>query len=634
MRKLITRALLLAYMLALSACVGDEGFTANDSTTSSSTTTAVTVGTVSLTTDKTTITTGSTEYAVVTALVKDSNNNLISGVDVTFNVSNNGSLEVVSGTTDALGTATANVYATGDDTNRTMTVTATAGGVGNSIDISAIGTTIRLSTSTPSVSLGGTATFTITAENGAGNAVPSAAISVSSASGNAISPSASVTTLSNGTVTVDVIGGVSGVDIITATGLNTAGSSTLSIGTAASFSLTNASGTDIALSTNETVTLTWKDSSGAAMTGKTVNFAVSRGTIENISSTYSAVTDGSGNISFTIQSTNAGPVTISAIAASPETASTVLALNYVATVPDKIDLQPNPSTIGQEESSTLTAVVRDENNNPVKGVNVVFTVDDISSGSISPALATTDNLGRASTVYTSSALPSGSSAVVVTATLQSAPAITTTAEITVAEKAFFISMGTGKTITSLNSTQNAMPFGITVSDINGHGVAGVQVILAAQPIQPGPANDPTDPNNPDSKAYRKGYWVVDTVNSVWVRVDTAYCNNEDLDLNGVLDAAEDTDLDDKLDPGTNVTVPQSVTTDENGLASFNVNYSKEFAYWMGIELYATITTAGTDNVYKKVFWLQGVAEDYSDVKSAVPGEISPFGAATSCADYR
>ncbi|HZP13431.1 MAG TPA: Ig-like domain-containing protein, partial [Nevskiaceae bacterium] len=79
----------------------------------------------------------------LTALVTDSNGNLVSGVPVTFSAPGAG-IQVTQGTTDASGTATAILTTGGNPTNRNLTVTASASGTSDSINVAVTGTTLQI----------------------------------------------------------------------------------------------------------------------------------------------------------------------------------------------------------------------------------------------------------------------------------------------------------------------------------------------------------------------------------------------------------------------------------------------------------------------------------------------------------
>ncbi len=144
------------------------------------------------------------------------------------------------------------------------------------------------------------------------------------------------------------------------------------------FSFTSpAADAEIPLNTSRAVTVRWRKS-GSPQSGKLINFSTTRGTL----SAASATTDTSGDATVNISSTNAGFAIINATASGGTPAAT-LEVEFTATTADPIDLQADPSSIGPNESSTLTAVVRDANNNLVKNKTVEFNLVDVTGGNLS-----------------------------------------------------------------------------------------------------------------------------------------------------------------------------------------------------------------------------------------------------------
>src|SRR5205814_8288004 len=111
---------------------------------------------------------------------------------------------------------------------------------------------------------------------------------------------------------------------------------------------------------------------------------------------------------------------------------------------------------------------------------------------------------------------------------------------------------------------------------------------------------------------------------------TAACQNEDVNLNGLLNPGEDFNNNGRLDPGNVATVPTTVTTDASGFAFFNVVYAKEFAGWVEVELEARAVVTGSEGTSQVRFFLRPLAGDFSDCTVAPPGVCSPYGVAAAC----
>jgi hypothetical protein len=87
----------------------------------------------------------------------------------------------------------------------------------------------------------------------------------------------------------------------------------------------------------------------------------------------------------------------------------------------------------------------------------------------------------------------------------------------------------------------------------------------------------------------------------------------------------------ELDPENPASVPGRITTDATGFAFFNVVYAREFASWIEVDLRARATVTGSEGLSHAVFFLPGLASDYTDCSVPPPGVVSPFGTA-SCTD--
>jgi len=625
----IAQLMILASIATLWGCSSESGGTA-----------ATAASAVQVISSSSQLQSGTGGSVTLLAYIKDGNNNLIEGEDVTFSVDLDGTLAVVRGITDSTGTAEATLSSPTNSANRTLTVSATAGSVNGIATVAVTGATIQISGSSQMTN-GDIQTLTIIAEDGSGNPVAFQTLSVTSVQGNTLS-SATVTTDAGGNASVNVTGDVAGViDVITVAGLGISTAFSLSVSDASSFSITiidpgTPSDTDIELvpspDSTATVTITWFDSTPAAVVGGTVNFTTTRGTL----SAPSCVTNGAGQCSVTISSTNAGPANIVASTTGPSTSTSI---EFISVTPDSVNLQADKVSLATGgDTATLTAVVRDATSNFVKGATVEFSlILDTTAGSISPATAVTDSLGRASTIYTTTAASSAQDGVEVEAKVQGFPAVTPSIEtLTVADQQLFITLGTSHLLGSPSDSVLTREFGVFVTDAYGNAANNISIQLGILPLQPGVNNipspagdDATIAANYDTKAYRKGYWqVVDVAGTdEWVQNVQSVCNTEDADLDGILDTGEDLNSSTDLDPGNVAFVPGSVTTDTNGYATFNMTYFKNFAYWASVTVTASAEVAGTESIAKHSMLLTGIGADYADVDSGVPGQLSPFGVA-------
>ena len=190
--KLSFRLLMSVLVIAQLAACGGGGGTAGTATTTPPVTPPVTpptatVGGVSLGTSLTAIATDGSSTATITATVVDASNNALSGIPVTFRT-DNGLLGSAAAATSAAGTATVVLQnGSADFSNRTANVTVTAGTKSATIPVLLSGSTLALSQSGNTTTVGGAdVTFTATARNSAptNSGVPNQSVRFSIAAGS------------------------------------------------------------------------------------------------------------------------------------------------------------------------------------------------------------------------------------------------------------------------------------------------------------------------------------------------------------------------------------------------------------------------------------------------------------------
>ncbi len=570
--------------------------------------------TLSLSTDAPSIPSNNSKSANITALVRGSNNNFLQGVTVTFQASSGG-LTVTQAVTDANGAAKATLNAAGDPTNRTITVSATAGSATASIPVAVAGTKLSVSGSQNVIQGGQPATYTISLVDSANIGIANTSIDVTSSLGNPIASSPAMTD-STGTATVQYTATKSGTDTITATALGISATQTVVVSNQ-SFAITApASNAKINLGAVQPVTVVWT-ASGVPQANKVITFTATRGTL----SAGTATTDASGTATVTISSTTAGPAIISASAAG---VSTQVPMSFLATTAASIDLQASPATIPTSGQSTITAIVRDPQNNLVEGKTVNFTLTDVTGGVLSVASAITDSQGKAQTVYTASATPSATDGVSIAAAVAGSALTPVTTTLTVGGQSVFLTLGTGNTILNLNDTQYALPYVVQAIDTAGNGVANVSITLTVTSLE-----------------YMKGV-LAPGVELYFVQ-PSAVCPTEDVNFNAILDNGEDFNNNGKLDPGgvaiadpgTVVSAAPGAVDDAGkklptGSAPFEVVYPKDHANWVKVRLTATTRVAGTETSVSSDFYLTAARDDMK-ITVSPPGAISPYGTHT-CAD--
>lgn len=581
-----------------------------------------------------------TPTVTITAIVKDSSNRALADKLVDFSATS-GLITINNATTNDSGQATATLSTGGDKSNRIITVTASCDAITSTNTVSVVGTTIDIS-GQDSVGYGSDATYTITLKDSADVGIASQTVTIASQY-NTLSNS-TITTNVNGQGTVILTASDSGghVDTLTATAIGATGQKSVTVNSASvDFTFTTPlpnKEISIGMPTNVTVHYAV---AGVAQVGKTVNFTTSRGTL----SSATAVTNTSGNATVKITSTNVGRTTISANVAGDPSAQ--LDIEFVATTPASMTLQADPSGISTNigtsttQRSTLTATVRDAQNNLVKNKKINFTLlTDPSGGYLSPATATTDSAGRATVLYIAGSADSGTNGVNIQAAIEGT-AIKQTTTVTVGGIPIFISIGTGPKITQLSDQTYKKNYDVLVTDAGGHAVSGATVTAILTPV-----------------AYLKGYWKDDGTQYVWTPTLTSthntslysdpalagynYCLNEDLQywndsshtsylLNGNIDSGEDFNNNGILDPGTIAAVsPSTVITDSNGSGTFGVVYTKKYASWVFVRLDVTVNAGGTEGKASTTFLLTYMIDDYDYPAPKQPD--SPFGYSHTCAD--
>ena len=225
--------------------------------------------------------------------------------------------------------------------------------------------------------------------------------------------------------------------------------------------------------------MTWLKENSPLSNGA-ITLTTTRGTLN----TSSVATDADGKASFQISSANAGRAVVSAQGKdiNDNIVNASALVEFIATDVNNIILSASPSSIGPSgQKSTITAVLRDSDGNLVKGKTVNFNADDVSGGEISPASAVTDSNGLASTVYTSLNVTTENGITISATELDSG--IDVSIELTVANRAQFISIGTGNLIEAQDETSYLKKFTVFVTDANSNPVSDVELSVTGTPVK-------------------------------------------------------------------------------------------------------------------------------------------------------
>jgi hypothetical protein len=589
---------------------------------------------ITLATSSPTLASDNSVPVTITAIVKDANNNLVKGATVNFTATSGGLTANNGGVTDVNGTATATLSVAADPSLRIITVTGTSNGANATISVNVVGTSLTLGG--PSSLVQGTpADYNINLTDFGNKGIPGKTVTIASSAGNTITvksaPATSVVTDSSGHATFTVTATKTTPDTLTVTALGASAALTVNVSTL-QFSITAPPPAVLPATTNipiaaspctpnVPVSVSFTNAGAPIADGTTVNFTSTRGTL----SAQSAPTTG-GVATVMVCATTAGPATLSASAIPPggTLANTLTAsevVYFVSTNPNALNLQASPQTIAINGQSTFTAVVRDAAGNLVQGQAVDFTLTDTTGGSLSVAESITDVEGTATTVYTAGQVASSAGGVTVLAKLKNNAAISNTATLTVNGAALHITFGTGQKIReNANQTAFLQDYFVAVVDSAGASVPNKQVTLTL--------HSASRPHN----AYFKGQYAA--CNGAWVQTDgingcgsaPTACLNEDINLTGVYDPAEDVNKDGVLQPGDiAIVTTDPVTTGTDGTANFTIQWPEDHSLWVQVDLTAKASVSGTESSSTITFVLPILASYLNNVQSSPPGFKSPYG---------
>ena len=591
---------------------------------------------LSLSLSQTTVKSDNSNSTTIAATVLDAGRAVIEGIKVTFSA-NAGQIDTSSADTDGDGKARV-VFSSGtaDPSNQVATITAAVAGLEQvQIPIQIVGSTLTAITDNNTITDDGettTAKLTITAMNAGGTNQYNTPIELSvvpselsaNGPGNATLSAASGSTDVNGQLEVTVTGITAGELIVRAEGLGTKIETAYSVSpvetTLSITSPTPDATTGIfSLDTNSDQIIT------VNAPGQTnVRFATTLGTLTGSLETGQVITElvTGGTASVVLRSALAGVATIQVFDADASRPAAAYTLTVAVSAPSmeaaQIALQASsavvaPSTRDVVNTVDLIVTVKNSSNQVVEGAPVAFSIENPTGGgeTISPVIVYTDDQGGTATaVFTSGSLSSGALGVRVRATVvNTGSTVTDTIDIVIGGTAGSVVIGEGTIISSISDdTVYQLPMSVLVADSNGNAVSGAVVSLNAWP-----------------GAYATG---------VWVEIEDGVCEpigdrveqpNEDLNKDLIMDPVEDSNGDGELTPSNSAagTLPAPVTTDENGVAQFQLTYRKASATWIKTEVTATVRVLGTETQSTYPFWLP-----YTEGDSCLLSD-SPYNQATS-----
>lgn len=560
---------------------------------------------------------GLSEGIIITAIVKNKENNLVEGAVVSFSADQDGEIQIIQGTTDVAGIAQARLTTVGNLDNRTIIVKAnvssTTGEIlSDNIEIRVVGTSLSISGPT-SIIKGDEVNFIVSLLNVDGDAIPNQVLAVISNSGNKLnhdSPEITVTTDINGQANISFVASVAGEDIIKVSKPSALDIDEATISVTISDDKLDIKpiepniipkGWDCPVIENCTIPLNesqrfeikWTRDDAPVSNGE-IMISTNRGTTNGVIVPIPPITDPY----FEIESNNTGTANV-IVRGEREDGQPGPAvqfnIKFLATNPAEINVQANPAVIGvnpigaDTERSEIIAVVRDPQNNLVAEQRVNFVLDDVTGGRLTEGSVITDDFGRATTTYIAGPTSSAANGVKVTAKVANTNK-EDSVSFTVAENDLFVILGTGNKLEPIGGFAYKVFHSVLVTDSNGSPINETEVKISIYP----------------SEYKSLGIVSVDE-DGLSIYGVVAVCKNEDENRNGILDLGEDSNNNGMLEPGNVLTTDALtlITGQENpfvseppppGFAFFNINYAIQYAYRVEADITARTQVAGTEGI--------------------------------------
>lgn len=604
----VNAALVTLFALTVSACgggaIGSATGGSSSSSSSSGGSSSSSSGGSSVTVTKLTLlasapqlsssASGVANGVTLTAILKDANNNVVPQATVVFATPDSAEINVTNpAVSDVNGRAKAILTTGGDPQNRTVRITASTGSgssaVSAVVQIQVVGTTLGIS-GPDSTQFDVETLYTVLLTDSAAAAIAGGDVTVSTDPENTATLVANKTD-SSGQAVIKLKAKKAATTLtVTALGMTITKKITVSTD---DFKITApATNAEVNIGTSRSITVRWLQGANPVADGTVVNFAATRGSL----SAGTATTTG-GIATVSISSGQAGFSSIVASSDALTKPSATQQLEFIAVTPSQIEVQASPAAISTNQSSEISAVVRDVNDNLVKNTTVEFSLSDATSGNISSATAVTNSQGLAKVTFTASSQSSGSQAVVVAGKVRGT-GISNTAQITVGSLAIGITIGTGAEIVIKDTSTYQLPFTVLITDSNGNPVPDARFTLSVI-----------------SLSYHKGQRGA----------ITATCPNEDVNRNAILEGSEDTNSNGQIDPGPVSSVPRTITIDPDGAGQFLLTYPKDHGGFVNVQIIGVATVAGTDSTETRNILLRIAAADEPFLS-----RNSPYGMSAQC----
>ncbi|QTA83645.1 Invasin domain-containing protein [Desulfonema limicola] len=583
----------------------------------------------SLSSTQNTVKSDSSDTAIITATLLDTNYAPIPNINVIFSATG-GQINKASSVTDENGNAQV-TFSSGkvNQKNQTVNITASvAGFASRTIPIQVIGTEVTLITDITSLRVedGNPGTLTVLLQDAGTNPIFSGEVTATiipgvpgdpeiEAGGATLSAVDDITNVSvngvlegrtnvRGEFKIYVTGTKSGQITVSVNAGGDTKSQTYSISSSSdNFAIIAPDKSLWGLYTDQELDVVVRSPSGAP-----VQFSTTFGTWENEKQIIEKNVGPDGTASAKLKSSQAGVASIQVVDTGDplhlSTDSFKVAISAPSDTAASLALQASPSVISPSVGdsvniSIITATVRNADGQVVGNAPIAFSISETTGGgeSLSPVIAYTNAFGVASTTFSSGSLSSSGMGVKVSGiVLVNDQSIKDDIYIKIGGTAGSVIIGRGSAAeSSSDGTSYSMPMSVMVSDSNGNPVTGAKVSLGVWPVK-----------------YRTGYWVK-TEEGCAPYISGEF-DNEDINRNLTLDPGEDMNGDGTLTPpnsaggvvvrtdnDSNASDPSYIlTTGKDGIAPFNLVYLKGSAIWIDDEITAMTKVAGseTQSTYK------------------------------------
>ncbi|HET58667.1 MAG TPA: hypothetical protein ENN35_09550 [Deltaproteobacteria bacterium] len=191
-------------------------------------------------------------------------------------------------------------------------------------------------------------------------------------------------------------------------------------------------------------------------------------------------------------------------------------------------------------------------------------------------------------------------------------AVADSTEISIGGTARSVVIGVGTVLEAPDPTCYKLPMAVQVADNAGGAVANATVSLKLWPA-----------------FYRTGGWYdkdPDPAAISYEMYTSGTFQNEDVNENGIREPGEDVNGDGFLTPPSSAggSIPSTVTTDENGVATFDVVYLKSYGGWITDRITATTMVSGTEYSARRYVPLPVMREDVESGNLPATAPDSPY----------